>query len=645
MNCRKRLATRTWFMIGYVRILDIGDIAGDNRDPAASASRSHAHVIPMNRSAFGLRPAIGVLAGLLLAVLAIAWWPRASEGPSAPPEATRAGGDDQEPGPTTAETESFHDAASAQLARIGKLIVAAEKVEPARLVDLVTDAFTCGPLVPDEMRVAHEDAAIHVARGDVDASRVHRGAAGLADALNRCIEDLEGVANIRYKFKQFRVEPGADASGTTDYFSLGGLRDGGAVEQHATWRCVWDIRTADERPRLVSLAVSDFERTTVTSPSRTLFADCTEAVLVGNPAWLEQLCRGARHWVERIERRQGIDFNGHHGLALGDADGDGLDDLYLCQGGGLPNRLFIRKPDGTLVDRSAPAGVDLLDPTTSSLFIDVDNDGDQDLVVATRRALLVMENDGKGRFDIRFSSRKAADAMSVTAADYDDDGDLDLHACRYYPLADVRQSPVALPYHDANNGPPNTMLRNEGDWRFTDVTAAAGLDANNRRWSYAAAWEDFDDDGDADLYVANDFGRNCLYRNDGSAGFVDVAAEAGVEDIASGMSVTWGDYDGDGLMDVYVSNMFSSAGGRIAYQRSFKPGTTAEVMTLIRRLARGNSLFKNLGDGTFRDVSLETGTTMGRWAWSSNFFDMNNDGWEDLLVANGHITGEDTGDL
>jgi hypothetical protein len=192
------------------------------------------------------------------------------------------------------------------------------------------------------------------------------------------------------------------------------------------------------------------------------------------------------------------------------------------------------------------------------------------------------------------------------------------------------------------------MWRNDRQWRFTNVTKQAGLDVNNRRFSFACAWEDFDNDGDQDLYVANDFGRNNLYRND-EGRFIDVAAEAGVEDISAGMSVNWGDYDNDGWMDLYVSNMWSSAGNRIAYQSRFL-GARADRGTLadFQRHARGNSLFRNLsrnGEPTFRDVSIEAGVTMGRWAWSSRFVDINNDSWEDLIVANGNITQEDTSDL
>jgi hypothetical protein len=203
-------------------------------------------------------------------------------------------------------------------------------------------------------------------------------------------------------------------------------------------------------------------------------------------------------------------------------------------------------------------------------------------------------------------------------------------------------SPV--PYHDANNGGRNALFRNDGNFHFTDVTEATGLDVNNRRFSFAASWEDFDNDGWMDLYVANDFGRHNLYRND-HGHFTDVAAAAGVEDIGAGMSVSWGDFNRDGLMDLYVANMFSSAGSRIAYQPKFAHSQSEETVKTMQRMARGNTLFQNAGDGHFRDVSEETGVTMGRWAWASKFVDLNNDGWPDLAIANGYITGEDPHDL
>jgi hypothetical protein len=127
--------------------------------------------------------------------------------------------------------------------------------------------------------------------------------------------------------------------------------------------------------------------------------------------------------------------------------------------------------------------------------------------------------------------------------------------------------------------------------------------------------------------------------------FKNVAAAAGVEDHASGMSVSWGDFDRDGWMDLYVSNMFSAAGNRVTYQRRFAAGLEDEMVANVQRMARGNTLFRNQGDGTFSDESVAQDVTQGRWAWGSQFVDVNNDGRQDLVVANGYVTNEDTGDL
>jgi len=180
--------------------------------------------------------------------------------------------------------------------------------------------------------------------------------------------------------------------------------------------------------------------------------------------------------------------------------------------------------------------------------------------------------------------------------------------------------------------------------KFSDVTNAVGLDENNSRFSFAVAWEDFDNDGDQDIMVANDYGRNNLYRNDGGL-FKDIAPEMGVEDISSGMSVAWGDVNRDGWMDLYISNMFSSAGNRITYQRQFKPEVSEDTKQIYQRMARGNSLFINKAGSGFQDRSVESAVTLGRWAWGSRFVDLDNDGWEDIFVTNGFITTDDTGDL
>ena len=181
------------------------------------------------------------------------------------------------------------------------------------------------------------------------------------------------------------------------------------------------------------------------------------------------------------------------------------------------------------------------------------------------------------------------------------------------------------------------LLRNLSEGRFEDVTAAAGMDVNRERWSYGAAWADYDRDGDLDLYVANDYGPNSLYRNRGDGTFDEVADESHARDKGNGMGVSWADVDGDGWLDLYISNMQSFAGNRITRLESF-PGTP-EQQGLYSRFAKGNSLLRNMGDGTFEDVTEASGAKPAFWAWGNLPFDYDADGDMDLFVCGGFYTG------
>ncbi|MGH7151687.1 MAG: FG-GAP repeat domain-containing protein, partial [Planctomycetota bacterium] len=441
-------------------------------------------------------------------------------------------------------------------------------------------------------------------------------------------------------FKIVGVEGGERGFSTEVRYEGSGRSPRGLAQQTSAWRCEW---TGEEEPRLRKIEVLEFEEVLGTPDGKPWFEDCTEAVLGGNPSFRGQLLPGLDPWTALLDARLGLSNLGHEGLALGDVNGDGLDDLLVCQPGGLPNLLFVRNADGTATDRSAEAGVDFLDAGRSALLVDLDGDADADLAMVAGRDLLLLANDGKGRFSFA-GAIPAPSASSMAAADVDLDGDLDLYLCGY--AVPDRKGSLPVPYHHAENGRRNLLLRNEGAFRFLDATAESGLEEGNRRFSLAASFEDFDEDGDPDLFVANDFGRDNLYRNDGGR-FRDVAAQAGVDDIGAGMGVAWGDFDGDGRLDLHVSNMFSSAGSRIVPQARFRAGLGDSTRAQFRHHARGNTLFRNLGGGRFADVSVEAGVTMGRFAWGSRFLDLDGDGREDLFVANGFVTGEDPsgGDL
>ena len=513
------------------------------------------------------------------------------------------------------------------------------------LISLETVGST--PLRYQPLQTVFEDSLTQINRwepSDTDATELVVGREALANHLDGLIAPLRSTTERHVKFKTYRVEPATDRVATTAQYHASGKQGRGTLEQTATLKFEW---TAERQPRLVTLTVDSYEEVIPSSSGGLHFVDRGPQAFARERSYTSQFTEGVDFWRQRLQADFGIDVNGLQGVALGDVDGDGLEDVYVCQHGGLPNKLFLRNADGTLRDISAASGTDWMELTRAALFVDLDNDGDQDLAMTQGWYWVLMENDGSGKFTKRAETRGSAWYYSIVAADYDNDGNLDLYICGRNPSAEQRQLEgllgTPIPFHDANNGGPNILLKNEGRWNFSDVTIKSGMDVHNRRYSYAAVWEDYDNDGDQDLYVANDFGRNCLYRNDRGK-FSEIAAKAGVEDISAGMGVTWADFDHDGDMDLHVSNMFSSAGNRIAYQRNFR-ASDGDSRSAYRRHARGNSLFTNNGKGTFSDVSTQAGITLGRWAWGARFTDFNNDGWEDLFVANGFITTEDTGDL
>ena len=547
------------------------------------------------------------------------------------------------------DSEVLAGLAATQLDMLGELFF-----KEAAVAELLAPGFECDPIVPLRLDLVFEDEIARVERGDPSEVKARGGASELERGLASVRTQASGKPDGRhFKFKITEVTPGEQGAFTTEqFFSLSFHTAESIVEHHAKWVVAWQNQSGSEdAPRLADLRVTEFARTT-TKRAAPLFSDCTESALAANTCYATQLALGMNHWLGRLPVRAMLNRFGTPGVAIGDVDGDGLDDLYLCQEPGLPNRLFLQNPDGSAREVAAAWGVDWVEDSRSALLLDLDNDGDQDLAVAIYGNVVIARNDG-GKFTLVTALPASGSTASLSAADYDNDGRLDLYVCGYVQDdggASMGAVAERFVYHDAENGARNSLFHNDGALAFSDVTAAVGLDQNNRRWSFAASWEDFDDDGDQDLYVANDYGRNNLYRNDGPTPdgrrFVDIAATAGVEDSASGMSASWGDFDRDGRMDVYVSNMFSAAGSRITSQERFKSGTTEEIRGRFRRFARGNSLFRNAGGGAFDDVSVAAGVTLGRWAWGSGFVDLNNDSWQDIVVANGYLSSDgDSGDL
>jgi tetratricopeptide (TPR) repeat protein len=247
------------------------------------------------------------------------------------------------------------------------------------------------------------------------------------------------------------------------------------------------------------------------------------------------------------------------------------------------------------VNISADLKLDTVSLSGGAIGDDFDGDGDFDLLVSSwdnTTQIRFFRNNGDGTFTDdteRANLVGILGGLNMLQADYDNDGDLDVYVLRGA-------------WHGENGRHVNSLLQNDGHGRFTDVAFDVGLGEGLP--TQTAAWADFDLDGDVDLYVGNEHFASQLFRNDGADGFVDVAAEAGVENRRCAKGVIWGDIDNDGDPDLYISNYESA-----------------------------NRLYLNRGDGTFEDVAESRGVTDPIDSLPVWFWDYNNDGALDIFVG------------
>ena len=341
----------------------------------------------------------------------------------------------------------------------------------------------------------------------------------------------------------------------------------------------------------------------------------------------------------------------HPGIAVTDVNGDGLDDIYVTARWG-PNQLFQNQGDGTFAEVGGQVGLDVSHLTSAALFADFDNDGDQDVFLGrTLQPSMYLVNEG-GRFVDRsldlVDGPLPALVSSLSAVDYDHDGLLDLYISTFAAGLHPIETMAFLDELDGSRlwalklsgedhviknrfGPPNVLLKNRGGGRFARVQDTSLELFKN---TYQSTWADYDNDGDMDVYTVNDFAPNNLYRNDGGGEFTDVTEATGTADLGFGMGASWGDYDTDGLQDLYVTNMHSKAGLRIAARLNDADGN-------FRRMARGNTLFRNRMGGFEQVSALEPPGLLveaAGWGWGSQFLDLDNDSDLDIYALSGFYT-------
>ena len=383
------------------------------------------------------------------------------------------------------------------------------------------------------------------------------------------------------------------------------------------------------------------------------------------------------------------------GVAMGDIDGDGLPDIYLTRTDG-PNVLYHNLGGFRFENIAREAGVELGDrPSTGAVFADVDGDGDLDLIVASmggRNSLFL--NDGHGRFtDATAQSGfvpESRGSTSIAVADVDGDGDLDVYITNYKAKTMLDSLPPQERAFDqlvkkigdqyevvpalrdnykvvlrkeinavavVQRAEPDWFYLNDGKGHFTRESLAHNprfLDEAGHQlarepddFGLAAKFVDLNGDGAPDLYVANDFeDPDQFWINDGTGHFRLIARDAIRQTSNSGMALDAADIDRDGKVDLFEVDMMANDSHRAKTQIPTHTPLPKVVGDYQERSQwQRNVLFRNRGDGTFAEVGMMDGVEASGWSWSALFLDVDLDGYEDLLIGNGHVWDLMDGDV
>jgi hypothetical protein len=357
-------------------------------------------------------------------------------------------------------------------------------------------------------------------------------------------------------------------------------------------------------------------------------------------------------FVHRIVDDAGVAYKPVHydhgnGVAVADVDGDGLLDIYFTnQLGG--NQLWKNLGGGRFADITRDAGVALAGKiSVTASFADLDNDGDEDLVVTTvRGGNVLFENDGKGHF--RDISKAAGvdhvgHSSGVVLFDFDRDGLVDLYVCNvgHYTTDERGTGGAFVGVTDGFSGhlhPDRSetaiLYKNLGGLRFKDVTGAMGL--GNAGWSGDASVADLNGDGFPDLYALNMQGSNHYFENQGGKRFVDRTAQVFPRTSWGAMGIKFFDYDNDGRPDLLVTDMHSDMSQAVGPDREKLKSQMAWTADFLQgdgtTFIFGNSFFHNLGASKMEEISDRAGVE-NYWPWGPSVGDVNADGWQDVFIA------------
>lgn len=356
-----------------------------------------------------------------------------------------------------------------------------------------------------------------------------------------------------------------------------------------------------------------------------LFVDVTQAANAGFRHQPPVFDARLNHIMEMVSA-------GASGGAIGDFNRDGYLDIFVNNPRvGALNGLLRNDGNMKFTDVSKAAGLAHInrDNQVASMGIFLDYDGDewQDLLVVRLGSAMLFRNNRDGTFtdvSAKAGFTERINALTAIAFDFDKDGDLDIYLGSYFRDLDMfnlkrgEKNVLHDSWEVSRNGGSNIFYVNNGNGTFSNKTSELGL--ADTGWTMALGHGDFDGDGWQDIYVANDYGSDVLFRNTGKGKFENITKEAIGIDTKKGMNAEVGDFDNDGDMDIFVTNV------------------TEEF------LYECNMLWQNNGRGRFVDVSQELGVCDTGWGWAGKFFDYDNDGWQDLYVANGFFTGSKGGD-